>query len=378
MGRRRPGRWILLTALLITLGFDASGQDPDGRPQAREAAPLDTPRPAASLVGRLDFERFKGNIARLAGFETRYFNTDGNREALAWLEEELRSYGYEVERHTFIARSRRGISGGIEIDNLYATKVGTKHPDEMVIVSAHMDSYNTDSPDQSFAPGANDDASGSSLVLEAARAFGGADVEVERSVRFILWNAEEIGLIGSRAYVDDRAKLQGVEEPAGSGRYPEPRWVAMIQHDMLLFDHGMPRRRRGQEDMAERVSDEQSRFADIDVEYRARSRMGNASRTLAAQFLTASIGYCADYPVDVGSNMSNTDSVPFAEHCPSISIRENRRTEEIGRGAAPHWHKDSDRPETYSEADYRLGFDAVRLTVGAVAEMVGFRVRERL
>ena len=29
--------------------------------------------------------------------------------------------------------------------------------------------------------------------------------------------------------------------PAGSGRYPEPKWLGMIQHDMMLFDHGMPR-----------------------------------------------------------------------------------------------------------------------------------------
>ena len=66
--------------------------------------------------------------------------------------------------------------------------------------------------------------------------------------------------------------------------------------------------------------------------------------------------------------------MPFAPHCPAISVRENRRLEEIGGGAAPHWHKDTDVPATYSEADFKLGFNAAQMTVGAVAELAGYRV----
>ena len=61
-----------------------------------------------------------------------------------------------------------------------------------------------------------------------------------RSVRFALWNNEETGLNGAQAYVDQRKDLQGIESPAGSGKYPEPKWLGMVQHDMMLFDHGMP------------------------------------------------------------------------------------------------------------------------------------------
>ena len=39
---------------------------------------------------------------------------------------------------------------------------------------------------------------------------------------------------------DQRQALQGKENPPGSGRYPEPKWLGMVQHDMMLFDHGMP------------------------------------------------------------------------------------------------------------------------------------------
>jgi len=58
------------------------------------------------------------------------------------------------------------------------------------------------------------------------------DVKTDVSIRFILWNNEETGLNGAHAYVDQRAALQGKEDPAGSGKYPEPKWLGMIQHDM--------------------------------------------------------------------------------------------------------------------------------------------------
>ena len=65
-------------------------------------------------------------------------------------------------------------------------------------------------------------------------------VETERSIRFILFNNEETGLHGASAYVAQRKDLQGIESPKGSGKYSEPKWLGMIQHDMVLFDHGMP------------------------------------------------------------------------------------------------------------------------------------------
>src|SRR3989449_10824089 len=88
---------------------------------------------------------------------------------------------------------------------------------------------------------ADDNGSGTALVMELARVLNSPDVRTERSIRFALWNNEETGLNGSRAYVAQRAALRGKEDPPGSGRYPEPKWLGIIPHHMGLFDPGLPR-----------------------------------------------------------------------------------------------------------------------------------------
>ena len=314
---------------------------------------------APNLVGTLDLQNFKDHIEVLSSSNSpingsRHWSQPGNSAALDYLETELEGYGYTVERHayTFSSQTR---------ENVYATKVGVTVPEEMVIVSAHMDSINFDSSGSVFAPGANDDASGTSLVLEAARVFADTTVTTDRTVRFILWNNEETGLNGSSAYVADRRSLQGVESPPGSGLYPEPNWIAVIQHDMMMWDHGLP------------SGPEQIPGADNDIEYQASSTFATDSLALANLVHQANIDYAPAYPSEVTNDMCCTDSVPFQNDVAAISVRENRRRAEIGNGSNPNWHRNSDVFETYSEADFALGFNALQATVGAVAELVGAR-----
>lgn len=344
-------------SLLAILGACASPEVQDRQPAAQ------------TLVDRLDIELFRSNIETLAGFGTRYWNTEGNRQALDWIEAQLASFGYEVERHTFEAQ-RGGDTG--EIASIYVTRVGSRFPDRMYIVSAHMDSYNITTADQSFAPGADDDASGTSLVIEMARVFASSDVDTDISIRFALWNAEEIGLQGSGAYVQDRGELQGIEDPPGSGLFPEPTWLGVIQHDMMLFDHGpgfalapgLPA-----PDRASQASD-----ADVDIEYGAANTFEGGAVELAAAFLAANGRYAERYPAEVGQYMQSTDSVPFAPYAPSISVRENERRNEIGRNANPNWHQPTDVFETYQDDDFRLGFAALQTSTGAVAQLTGAHI----
>jgi hypothetical protein len=385
--------------------------------------------PVAVLVGRLDLEKYKATIKGLAQFGDRRQGTERNRKAIDWIEAQLRSYGCTnterlqfqftepVKRTSAPPRPPRagGPAGqggatmfgrraptGVNTDamaqpderlralnaeptpegtspreNVYCTKVGTTRPDEMYIVGAHMDGIG-------WGEAVDDDASGTALVMELARVFSLPGVTTERSIRFVLWNSEETGLHGSAAYVAQRKDLQGIESPRGSGRYPEPKWLGMVQHDMVLFDHGMPVPKldasgkpvldaRGQP--VHTVPKEQRAEADVNIEFQANSKHADAAARLAWQFRAANEKYATDYPAAVGPHMTNTDSTPFMDHAPAISVRENERGMQIGAGWNPHWHQPTDLYATYSDKDFLLGLNAAQTTLAAIAQLAGAKVR---
>ena len=66
-------------------------------------------------------------------------------------------------------------------------------------------------------------------------------------------------------------------------------------------------------------------------------------------------------------------SARLIAEAPAISLRENERRDQIGLGSDPQWHKSSDVYETYSEADFRFGFNALQMTTGAIAELAGLK-----
>jgi hypothetical protein len=309
-----------------------------------------------ALVDRLDFDSYKELIQGLAVFGDRREGTERNVRANEWIEAQLQSWGYETERMDYTFRDEPRWQ-------VYATKVGSTTPEEMVILGAHMDGLGG-------GEAVNDNASGTALVMEIARVLASPDVETDRSVRFALWNNEETGLNGARAYVEQRLELQGIEDPPGSGRYPEPRWIAMIQHDKVLYDRGNP------------PALHQAWNADVDVEYQMNSAEWEASAQLGIQMLNASRMFSTDYPAALSNAMSNTDSTPFMDHVAAVSVRENRRLYEIGwqgprgygaRGSDPHWHQPTDLLVNYTDWDFLLGFNATQMTMGATGLLVGAR-----
>jgi hypothetical protein len=216
---------------------------------------------------------------------------------------------------------------------------------------------------------ANDDGSGTALVMELARIFSMPDVQTERTIRFALWNNEETGLDGARAYVEQRAGLQGREQPPGSGRYPEPRWLGMIQHDMMLWDHGMPRADGS-------WNPEQRPEADVNIEFQSNALRADEAMKLAFFFRTANEKFATDYPAAVGSHMTSTDSVPFMDFVPALSLRENERGMHTGAGWNPTWHQPIDVYATFSDKDFRLGLNAAQTTGGAIGLLAGVKLVE--
>jgi len=379
--------------------------------------------PVFALVDRLDLEKYKATIKGLTQFGDRRQGTDRNRAAVDWIEAQLKSYGCTpTERitYTYTTLQRGGGGGGgrgparppgsvvgvgksatpaqgggrlwgvrtqtgVNTDSLkqpdaklralnaqpatdgerqevYCTKVGKTHPEEMYIVGGHMDGHG-------WGEAANDDGSGTALVMELARVFSQPDVQTDRSIRFILWNNEETGTNGARAYIAQRQALQGKEEPAGSGKYPEPKWLGMIQHDMMMFDHGAPR-------PDGTLNPEQRPEANVNIEFQSSSKFAEGAQKLAWFFQTANEKYAKDYPAKVGQHMTNTDSGPFQDIIPAISLRENERGEQIGAGWDPHWHQPTDRYSTFSDKDFRLGLNAAETTLAAVALLTGATLKK--
>ncbi len=406
---RVRGAWLSLAAVSLLCGstrvLGADGQAVTPAPQED---------PVRALVGRLDLEKYKATIKGLTQFGDRRQGTDRNRAAVDWIEAQLKSYGCNTERIKYVYqppppqakptppatpaatpntpptasgggrprgnRARTGVNNDPNAqpdvklrelnsqptmpgprEEVYCTKVGTTRPDEMYIIGGHMDGHG-------WGEAANDDGSGTALVMELARVFSAPDVVTERSIRFALWNNEETGLNGARAYVEQRAPLQGKEEPAGSGRYPEPKWLGMIQHDMMLFDHGMPR-------ADGTMSPEQRPEADVNIEFQSNSKMVAESQKLAWALHTANEKYATDYPAQVGPHMTNTDSTPFMDLVAAVSLRENERGIQIGSGWDPHWHQPTDVFATFSDKDFRLGLTAAQTTLAAVAQLTGAKLK---
>jgi hypothetical protein len=112
-----------------------------------------------------------------------YMNSRLADGAEVWVEANL--------QHTF-----RTAQGGFPQYNVIAEIKGSLWPDEVVIISAHLDSW-----DGPGSQGTTDNGTGSAVTLETARILAAAKAKPKRTIRFILWGGEEQGLLGSREYV---------------------------------------------------------------------------------------------------------------------------------------------------------------------------------
>ncbi len=104
----------------------------------------------------------------------------------------------------------------IDVYNTVAEIRGSEKPDEVVILGAHLDSWD-------LGTGSTDNGTGSMAVLEAARTLAKLNLKPKRTIRFVLFTGEEEGLVGSVKYVDahkdELEKISGVlVHDAGTGR----------------------------------------------------------------------------------------------------------------------------------------------------------------
>ena len=115
---------------------------------------------------------------------SRHKNQPGNDIAADYIQQKLESYGLTVYNQSFSSSGR----------NVYGVQTGADFPNQKYIICAHYD----DMPSGTTAPGADDNASGTAAVLEAARII--SQYISEYTIIYALWDEEEQGLVGSNYY----------------------------------------------------------------------------------------------------------------------------------------------------------------------------------
>ena len=193
-----------------------------------DAGSLVEPRPmsdslVARIVGAVSQDSVLGTIRRLQNFYTRYSTTDSCHRAVDYMLSRLQAYNCD----SFYGHDYR--SG--YAPNAVGVKVGTVNPRRQYIICGHIDNTSDYEPDR--CPGSDDNASGTTAALEAARVF--ADYQFDYTVKFIGFTGEEQGLFGSGLVL-----APGLAPARHNSRRAELRHDQLWPHQPRLADHHRP------------------------------------------------------------------------------------------------------------------------------------------
>lgn len=171
--------------------------------------------PLTDIGGSVSATRLMDTVKYLSGatssIATRYSPTAGSVAAQNWLKGQFEALGYPT-----VLQDWGTYQGYPCSDNVIARKLGVQHPDIIYVICAHYDSVSNNP--WNLAPGADDNASGTSAVLEAA--FLLRDYPTDYTIEFVAFSGEEQGLYGSKYYV---------QNPGGR------QWAGAIDLDMIGY-----------------------------------------------------------------------------------------------------------------------------------------------
>lgn len=155
---------------------------------------LDNAATVNALINELQEPNIRATITHLSSYTTRYHTAATGTEAANWIKSHWAS----------LAGARVGADVSVELfthpstitnqPSVIMTITGTTNPSEVVVIGGHLDSTSSGST----APGADDDASGISSITEVIRAAMVKGYRPARTVKFMGYAAEEVGLRGSK------------------------------------------------------------------------------------------------------------------------------------------------------------------------------------
>ena len=213
-----------LTVLLLCGAFTVSAQYKAVNPQI------------SKIVSEVSEDRIADNLKKLEGFGTRnIFSSQDNPArgvgaARKWIYDQFRGYSPRLEvsydQYRLKKDTTRGsrIQDDVDLYNVVAVLPGTTNKEQRIIISGHYDTVNLSRPagapapqpgdapagprDPNIdAPGVTDDGSGTASVMELARVM--SQYQFEKTIVFVAFAGEEMGLLGSTLYA---AKAKSLDQ----------------------------------------------------------------------------------------------------------------------------------------------------------------------
>ncbi|QSX79267.1 M20/M25/M40 family metallo-hydrolase [Agrilutibacter solisilvae] len=162
------------------------------------APPIDNATTVNPWLGAVDASRIRGTIASLSAYTNRYYAAPTGKTSAEWIRgtwDTLASGRSDVSSELF------NCSNCSTQPSVILTIQGAELPNEIVVLGAHLDSINGSAGGSTtqVAPGADDDASGIATLTEVLRVAMANGWRPKRTVKFMGYAAEEVGLRGSNA-----------------------------------------------------------------------------------------------------------------------------------------------------------------------------------
>lgn len=257
------------------------------------------------LVNEVSPDSIQRQIQRLQDFRTRYSPTESCRAAEQYLFDYFTALGLDS-----VSLDSYPGSGGTW-RNVVGTIRGALNPEAVLIICGHVDATSEDP--NVLAPGAEDNASGTAMAIEAARVL--ADENLEFSVKFIAFTGEEQGLYGSSYY----ARLM---------RSRRVNLVGVLNFDMIAWpggDWGTQITTDSASEPLARVEDEMAAtYTNLDHRVNVRGPLGSDQLPFQQQGFSATaaieyghIGY--PYYHNTGDTLGNL-SMPLAAEVAKMGI----------------------------------------------------------
>ena len=273
-------------------------------------------------VDEVDRDRWFQVLSHLATYDRSSRHAD-IANARDWLTTKFAALGLQTTTQPF------AMSGTVAVtqENVIGTLPGLTLPNEWIIVGAHYDSIQSNAASAVAAPGAEDNASGCAAVVEMAEVF--TRHRPSRTMIFICFSGEELGLIGSAAYA------QSLQTAGTLGNVK----LALIM-DMIGY----------------------SSNSSLDVLLETSGPLSS----VFAPFQSATPNYAPELVVHTSTNPFGSDHMPFINrNVPSLLVIEK------DYDAYPGYHKTSDLPQNITNA-LDMGGGVLKVNAAVLAEAAGF------